>query len=186
MASGVTRKQFIIQNENLDIHQKKVDGKTKGSKTATKKSGVGFGSRKALNDITNKSSFNREASSKNKKPLKEDFNVAEEKFLHDHNKCIKEQQAMLNKFKLDLVLPGHDSASTAEYLKSKQVAVALDSRRCSPEPVEMPIPELSVWIDSSIQRESPPCSPMHCDYPPSSPFAWQFDVEFELKQDNDI
>lgn len=84
-----------------------VSGKTNGSETAMKKGGVGLGVRKALNDITNKSLTNQEASSKKKNIPKQEFNVADEAFLHDHRKCIEAQQATMNTFYLDLVLPGH-------------------------------------------------------------------------------
>lgn len=83
-----------------------LDGKMKSSKTAKKKGGLGHGSRKALNDITNKSSLHHEASSKKMNIPKEELNVAEEMFLHDHRKCIEAQKSALNTFYLDLVLPG--------------------------------------------------------------------------------
>lgn len=87
-----------------------VDAKAKSSKTAFKKGGVGgIGGRKALKDITNKSSVKSEISSRKnvKIPPKEEFNIADEGFLHDHKKCIEEQEAALNHFDLNLVLPGH-------------------------------------------------------------------------------
>lgn len=66
------------------------------------------GTRKALNDITNKTSTHQEvlASSKKETLPKEEFNVAEERFLHDHRKCIEAQQNALAAFQLELVLPG--------------------------------------------------------------------------------
>lgn len=81
MARRAIGKQLIIPNENLYIQRKEpnASGKSKCSKTATKKGGVDFGSRKALNDITNKI-LPKEASSKKKTLPKEDFNVAEEVF----------------------------------------------------------------------------------------------------------
>ena len=85
-----------------------VDGRVNGlKKTVTKK-----GDRKALNDITNKSSNIRiEETSTTKKnvPKKDElFDVAQEMFLHDHKKCIEsQQQSGMNSFYLDLVLPGH-------------------------------------------------------------------------------
>lgn len=83
------------------------DGATRSSKTVAKKGEGGLGTRKALQDITNKSSLHPEASIKKKDPQKEEFNVAEEMFLHDHQKCIEAQQAAFNNFDLNLVLPGH-------------------------------------------------------------------------------
>ena len=85
-----------------------VDGGANGlKKTVTKKEG-----RKALNDITNKSSNIRiedTLTTKENVPKKEElFNVAQEMFLHDHKKCIEsQQQSGMNSFYLDLVLPGH-------------------------------------------------------------------------------
>ncbi|BBH02316.1 hypothetical protein Prudu_012847 [Prunus dulcis] len=88
MARRAIGEQLIILNENLYIQHASVNvvlpsiepnagGKSKCSKTATKIGGVGFESRKALNDITNKI-LPKEASSKKKTLPKEDFNVAEE------------------------------------------------------------------------------------------------------------
>lgn len=84
------------------------DGSVKQSKTATKKSGgFALGNRKALNDITNKAVVRQETSSRKKKVQKEEINnVAEERFLHDHNKCIEEKEATSISSFLDLVLPG--------------------------------------------------------------------------------
>lgn len=73
-------------------------------------------SRRALNDITNKSSsVSQEVHPKRKDSVKEEFHVAdhkefsiaEEGFLHDHSKCIEAQKAALDAFQLDLVLPGY-------------------------------------------------------------------------------
>ncbi|KAJ4721636.1 Protein PATRONUS 2 [Melia azedarach] len=190
MATRVTKGPLIIQNENLDVCNKKAiaDGKTKSTKAVTKKGGVGFGSRKALNDITNKSSIHQETSSKKKNLPKEEFNVAEEMFLHDHNKCIEAQQAAKNAFCLDLVLPGHGSVSAAAAEpNSEQAKSDLESPRCYPEPEELPMSEFSDFIDSSTKLASPPCSPVGLDSPLSSAFAWQFEeVNFVLKQDNDV
>ncbi|XP_065622147.1 protein PATRONUS 2 [Quercus suber] len=176
MASRFAQRQLIIPNENFDVHPKKkanVDGKVNGLiKTVTKK-----GDRKALNDITNKSSNIRiEDTSTTKKnvPKKEElFDVAQEMFLHDHKKCIEsqKQQSGMNSFYLDLVLPGHDSAD-------------LYSPCCYPEQVELPMAD---WLESSTDWTSPPCSPLHWDSPPSTPFAWESEVvEFVLKQEVDI
>nr|XP_023876441.1 protein PATRONUS 2 [Quercus suber] len=185
MASRFAQRQLIIPNENFDVHPKKkanVDGKVNGLiKTVTKK-----GDRKALNDITNKSSNIRiEDTSTTKKnvPKKEElFDVAQEMFLHDHKKCIEsqKQQSGMNSFYLDLVLPGHDSVRNAENQESKQAKADLYSPRCYPEPVELPMADLLDWT-------SPPCSPLHWDAPPSTPFAWESEVvEFVLKQEADI
>lgn len=68
-------------------------GKGKSSLAAPKKYGAGFGSRKALYDITNKSKLQPQASLKtSKSPEVVDFDIAKEGYLHDHRKCIEQQQ----------------------------------------------------------------------------------------------
>ncbi|XP_057953625.1 protein PATRONUS 2-like [Malania oleifera] len=186
MANQCTQRQMLIQNENLGIHHKKVaaDNKTKSFRTGAKKLKAGVGSRKALNDITNKSTLPQEVSSK-KKNLSEEFNIAEEMILHDHKKCIEAQQAALPLgFILDTLLPGHDSVFPAEYPDPKEAKDDQDSPRCYPEPVELPMSEFSHWLHSSPEWDSPQSSPVHWDSPPTSPFAFE-PVEFQLKDDNE-
>uniref|UniRef100_A0A5B7BRK1 Protein PATRONUS 2 n=1 Tax=Davidia involucrata TaxID=16924 RepID=A0A5B7BRK1_DAVIN len=189
MTTHLTQGRLIIQDENLHIHNKKavVDGKTKSSKPATKKGGAGFGSRKALNDITNKSSLQHEASSSRKKDLlKNEFNIAEEMFLHDHKKCIEEQRRAMEPCFLDTVLPGHDSVSSVQFPESELTKTDIDSPRCYPEPVELPMFEFSDWLESSSRWDSPRSSPILWDSLLSSPFKWDFEpVEFRLKQEDD-
>lgn len=71
------------------------------------------GARKALNDITNKSGVQPKASSKNKQiasaatatAVKGEINIAGEMYLHDHSKCIKEQQNLWDDhFSADILL----------------------------------------------------------------------------------
>lgn len=90
-------------------------GQSRSLKTAPKKDGQGLVTRRALNDITNKSSsVGAEVHPKKKDAGKKEvhvadhkeFNIAEERFLHDHSKCVEAQQTALNAFRLDLVLPG--------------------------------------------------------------------------------
>ena len=83
-----------------------VGGNSKNGKTIAKKAG-GLGNRKALDNITNKSTLHHEKSLKNKHLPKEEFNIAEEKFLHDHKKCIEARKAASEPCFLDIVLPGH-------------------------------------------------------------------------------
>jgi hypothetical protein len=64
-----------------------------------------MGGRKALNDITNKKSIQPEASSRKKNFPKEDINIKEEMFSHNHTKCIEAQKAAMCSFNLDAVLP---------------------------------------------------------------------------------
>ncbi|GKV26243.1 hypothetical protein SLEP1_g35587 [Rubroshorea leprosula] len=183
--SRATQRPLKFQNENSSIQMNKatVSGKTNGSETATKKGGEGLGVRKALNDITNKSSTNQAASSKKKNIRKQEFNVAEEAFLHDHKKCIKaQQQPRTNTFYLDLVLPGHDSVNTAEYPPSEE------GKTDSPpfdliEQEDLFTSEFSDRMEASTQRKSPPYSPIGQDALPSSPVACKSkDVEFVLNQ----
>ncbi|KAL6976599.1 hypothetical protein U1Q18_025387 [Sarracenia purpurea var. burkii] len=185
MASHLTQGRLIIQDENFDIHRKNLvpDGR---SKPANKKGGTGLGCRKALNDITNKSSLHHEASSRKMNLLKEDFNIEDEKFLHDHEKCIEAQLKGMEPCFLDIVLPGHDSVSHFEDHASEKTESGLDSPRCYPEPVELPMSEFSDWLAVSTQSDSPPSSPLRWDSPPSSPFAWKLLIEpvnFVLKEE---
>lgn len=182
MTSHYTQGKLIIQNENLDLHIKKAadDGKTKNFKTSTKKGGVGFGTRKALNDITNKSSVHHEASSRKKNLPKEDFDIAEEMFLHDHKKCFEAQQAAMKPCFLDTVLPGHGSIAPAQPPECTSTEAEVNSPRF--QLPEIPMSEFSDWLQSSTCWISPSSSPTHWDSPPVSPFSLQFEaVEFLLK-----
>lgn len=119
----------------IEFAEVSVDGKSKSSKPVAKKGGLARESRKALNDITNKSSINLEASSKQKNSQNrkcntvddgylhrhfeaeslskkksaenEKLNIAEECFLHDHSKCIEAQKPASEQNFWDTVLPGH-------------------------------------------------------------------------------
>lgn len=105
-----------------------LDGKSKISRPLARKGGVALESRKALNDITNKSSIHPEATSQSKKTEKkrtdivskldalsrknisvnEKLNIAEEGFLHDHSKCIEAHKPAESEHHFwDTVLPGH-------------------------------------------------------------------------------
>ncbi|KAA8549851.1 hypothetical protein F0562_001535 [Nyssa sinensis] len=177
MATHLTQGRLIIQDENLDIHNKKavIDGKTKTSKPATKKGGAGFGNRKALNDITNKSFLQHEQSLRKKNLSKDEFNIAEEMFLHDHKKCIEAQRRAIEPCFLDTVLPVHDSVSSVEIPKSELAKTEIDGPCCYPEPVELPMSKFSDWLESSTQWDSPRSSPIRWDSPLSSPFKWDFE-----------
>lgn len=89
--------------------------KSKNSKTGGKKGGSGIASRKALNDITNKASLHPETSIKIKNLPKEDINVKEEMFLHDHKKCIEAQKATMRNFDLETVLPNDGNPSYLDF-----------------------------------------------------------------------
>ncbi|XP_057500292.1 protein PATRONUS 2-like [Actinidia eriantha] len=188
MASHLAQGRLMIQDENIDIHHKNfvVDGTSRSSKPASKKGGAGFGSRKALNDITNKSSIHHEASSRKTNLPKEKFNIAEEMFLHDHKKCIEAQLKVTEPCFWDTVLPGHDSVSQIEDLDSSQAKTDLDGPQCYPEPVELSMSEFSDWLAVSTQWRSPPSSPSQWDSQPSSPFAWELEpVHFVFKEEDD-
>ncbi|KAG4402803.1 hypothetical protein GLYMA_02G280600v4 [Glycine max] len=117
MAKFVAPSHLIIKDENLNLHSKKTT-KSKNSKTNGKKGGSGTAGRKALNDITNKSSLHHpEAPVKKRNLPKEDINVKEEMFLHDHKKCIEAQNAAMRSFNLETVLPQDDSISILEQIK---------------------------------------------------------------------
>jgi len=94
----------------FDIVEAVAAGKGKSSLAAPKKNGAGFGSRKALHDITNKSKLQPQASSTTRKDVEGvDFDIAKEGFLHDHSKCIEEQQQDQwdSYFSEHIILHGH-------------------------------------------------------------------------------
>lgn len=188
MASQLTQHRLLIQDENLNINQKKpiVDEKGKSSKTTNIRKGrLGLGIRKALSDITNKPTVQRETLTRTKNAPKEDFHIAEEKFLHDHNKCIEAQKVATEPSFLDTVLPGHDSMSFG-FSESNPTKADDESTPCYPEPVELPMSEFSDWLQSSSRWESPHSCPTCWNSPPSSPLAWKFEpVQFMLRQEND-
>ncbi|XP_059668950.1 protein PATRONUS 2-like [Cornus florida] len=158
----------------------------KSSKQPTlNKGGPGFGNRKALKEITNKSSLPREASSKKKNFPKEELNIAQEMVLHSHKKCIEAQVAAMRPPFWDPVLPGYDSVSSVEFPESRPAKTDIDSPHCYPKPVELSMSEFSDMLVLSTNWDSPQSSPLHQDSQPSSPFAWEFEpVEFLLKQED--
>ncbi|KAI3450026.1 hypothetical protein Pfo_006691 [Paulownia fortunei] len=211
MERPLTLKPLSIQDENSAIHRKKatVDGKSRTSKPVAKKGGVALESRKALNDITNKSSIHLEASSqkrssqnktcnivedrylhhhgfeaeallKKKSSINEKLNIAEEGFLHDHSKCIEAQKAASELNFWDTVLPGHDSADLI--MEEAKSDPDVDSMCCYPELEELSMSEFSDWFKS--RWKSPPSSPISWGSPPPSPFSWELEpVELMLKED---
>ncbi|KAL6984146.1 hypothetical protein U1Q18_017521 [Sarracenia purpurea var. burkii] len=187
MASRRTQGRLIIQDENFDL----VAGGR--SKPPSKNGGTGLGCRKALYDITNKSSLHHEASSRKMNLSKEEFNIEDEMFLHDHKKCIEEQLKRRGPCLLDKVLPGHDSVSHFKDPVSEQTEFGLDSPRCfslvSIAPSES-CPSSPLRWDSPTSspfawKLSPPSSPLQWDSPPSPPWAWSAwsPVNFVLKEE---
>ncbi|CAN8256532.1 unnamed protein product [Cochlearia groenlandica] len=191
MANTTLRGHMIFNDENALAHVKKVvvaAGKGKTSLAAPKKHGAGFASRrKALNDITNKSKLKPQASSKTNKNVAEgaDFDIAKEGFLHDHRKCVEEQEK--NQwdcyFSDHINLHGHDSTIKDETKDEED-----KSSNSWYEVKEIPIEEeYSDLLVCSTQWLSPPDSPIrdHSSLP-SSPLPWHFEtVEFKLKEDED-
>ncbi|KAF8090357.1 hypothetical protein N665_0478s0017 [Sinapis alba] len=190
MANMNALQQMIFPDENAPIHRKKsvtaASVKTKGTVLGQKKPG---GARKALNDITNKSGVHHpKASSKNKQmastAAKGEINITGEMYLHDHSKCIKEQQNLWDDhFSADILLH-HDSSSVKEkHLKyDKEMMDDKNNLTCE-EPEEIPSPKLTDWLKSSTPWRSPirHGSMMM----PSTPLAWRFDsAEFTLKEDH--
>lgn len=82
-----------------------MNGKTKNAKVDGKKIPLAPAGRKALSDITNKKPLFPEASSRKKNLPKEEINVKEEMFLHDHKKCLEAQKEAMNTLNLEMVLP---------------------------------------------------------------------------------
>ncbi|KAK4607393.1 hypothetical protein RGQ29_001293 [Quercus rubra] len=177
----IETKKNVPKEEGLSIlepcstskHQANVDGKVSGLKKAVTKKG----DCKALNDSTNKLSNIRI----------EDKDVAQEKFLHDHSKCIESRQKSgMNSFDLDLVLPGHkhehghDSGCTTKHQESEKAKADPYNPCCDPEQVESREAGLS-----STDQTSPPWSPSNSDSSVSTPFALEYeDVDFKLEDED--
>uniref|UniRef100_A0A1J3GFW4 Protein PATRONUS 2 n=1 Tax=Noccaea caerulescens TaxID=107243 RepID=A0A1J3GFW4_NOCCA len=191
MANTILRGPMIFQDENALAHEKKAvaAGKGKSSLAAPKKNGAGFGSRRALDDITNKSKLQPQASSKTNKKNPEgvDFDIAKEGFLHDHSKCIEQQQQQNqwdSYFSQHIIL---DSNNTKERIHEHDVKDGDDKSSSSntwDELKEIPMEEFSDLLECS----TPPDSPTHSYHSslPSSPLPWHFEaVEFNLKEDED-
>ncbi|KAG2294753.1 protein PATRONUS 1-like [Brassica napus] len=192
MANMNTLQQMIFPDENAPIHRKKSVAaasvkSTKGTVLGQKKKPGG--ARKALNDITNKSGAHPKASSKNKQlvsaatALKGEINIAGEMFLHDHSKCIKEQQSLWDDhFSADILLH-HDSSSVkGKHLKYDTEMMDGKNNLTCEEPEEIPSPKMTDWLKSSTPWRSPV---RHGSLMmPSTPLAWRFDSdEFTLKED---
>ncbi|MCL7034453.1 hypothetical protein MKW94_012038 [Papaver nudicaule] len=96
---------FINSNVKSNIKGDAVGGKSKVL-DGQKKAGLGGGVRRALGDITNsnKLSVNQESKKDNPKKLND---IAGERFLHDHKKCIKSRNSEMDR-KLLLKTLGFD------------------------------------------------------------------------------
>ncbi|CAI9262650.1 unnamed protein product [Lactuca saligna] len=179
MSNQLIQQRLIIQNENSNIIPKKTMMISEEKKKS--KLGLGKGSRKALNDITNKPKIHQhqEASTKkkNSQKEKEEFNIAEERFLHDHNKCIQAQQTITESMFWDIVLPGHYGNLPLEAHLSDPLKIDHYT------PVELEMSEFCDWMELGPPSESP----LHLESTPCSPCAWDFEeVEFFLKPEIDI
>ncbi|KAL1832146.1 protein PATRONUS 1 isoform X2 [Daucus carota subsp. sativus] len=188
MTTPCTQRPLIIQDENLGIHHRKkgTEGTVKSSKPAAKKGQV-LGSRKALNDITNKSSLHPSVSTKKKSAAKEEFNIAGEKFLHDHTKCIETNRKAMESSFWETVFPKHDTLSNVVFSESVVAKNDPESPRFYPEPVELPMSEFVDWLQPLSELDSQPSSPIYWDSLPASPFQWDKveHVEFVLKEEMD-
>ncbi|KAL0743677.1 hypothetical protein Bca4012_085190 [Brassica carinata] len=163
--------------------------KSKGSVLGQKKKPGG--ARKALNDMTNKSAgVHPKASSKNKQiassgSAKCETNVAGERFLHDHSRCMKEQQSLWDDhFSADILLHHDSSCIKEKHLKhDTEMMDAKENFTCEEQPEEISSPKLNDWLKSST---TPWRSPVRHGsmMMPSTRLAWQFDSdEFTLKDD---
>ncbi|KAL8161363.1 hypothetical protein V2J09_012852, partial [Rumex salicifolius] len=176
---------FAWQFEPVEFALK--DEKTKNIKRAAKKGSEGITARKPLGDLTNKKDIHVEVTTKKLPAPQNEFNIAEECFLHDHSKCIDANNAALKLSLLDLILPKCGKLAEFCFSSISQYRVftnCQDSVRqvedlvSSLDPVEFEIPDLSQW-------DSPPPLYKHSGSPPSSFFSWQFEpVEFALQDDN--
>ncbi|CAH8260439.1 unnamed protein product [Arabidopsis lyrata] len=190
MANMNALQQMIFPDENAPIHRKKsvtaASVKSKGTVLGQKKPG---GARKALNDITNKSGIHAKASSKNKQiasaaAAKDEIDIAGERFLHDHSKCIKEQQSLWDDhYSSDLILLHHESSIKEKHLNYDIEKMDAKNNLTYEEPEEMASPKLSDWLKNSTPWRSPI---RHGSMMPSTPLAWRFDSsEFTLKEHSD-
>ncbi|KAG7581908.1 hypothetical protein ISN44_As08g015370 [Arabidopsis suecica] len=190
MANMNALQQMIFPDENAPIHRKKsvtaASVKSKGTVLGQKKPG---GARKALNDITNKSGIHAKASSKNKQiasaaAVKDEIDIAGERFLHDHSKCIKEQQSLWDDhYSSDLILLHHESSIKEKHRSYDIEKMDAKNNLTYEEPEEMASPKLSDWLKNSTPWRSPI---RHGSMMPSTPLAWRFDSsEFTLKEDSD-
>uniref|UniRef100_A0A7N0UTH5 Uncharacterized protein n=1 Tax=Kalanchoe fedtschenkoi TaxID=63787 RepID=A0A7N0UTH5_KALFE len=175
-----SRGSLIIKDDNLGANLQKKDGVNGNGKnilTGNKKGAQGLVNRKALNDITNKSVARQEVAPKRNNVAKEELNVKDERFLHDHRKCEEAHRKAGMPCFFETVLPGIDLKHVEKSKRSQQLETDPESPRCYPEPMEEPEPELS-------NGNSPRISPLGEDWdsPPSSPLAWLLEpVEFTLK-----
>ncbi|CAM8886707.1 hypothetical protein QQ045_028159 [Rhodiola kirilowii] len=182
------RGSLIIKDENLGVNLQKKDGKGKNVLTTNKKGGGGLGSRKALNDITNKSVVHQEVATKRNNVTKE-FNVKDERFLHDHKKCEEAHRKAGMSCFLETVLPGIDFNHVEKSKKSQPPETTPESPRSYPEPMEEPEHELSGSLNSINGWNSPLTSPFSwdSDSPPLTPLHWLLEpVELTLKPATEV
>ncbi|RZC72421.1 hypothetical protein C5167_035577 [Papaver somniferum] len=106
---------LINSNTKSNFKGDAVGGKLKVLSDGQKKAGLGGGVRKALRDITNsrKLSLNQEPKKNNPKKLN---GIAGERFLHDHQKCIKSQNSEMDG-KLLLKTLGFDDDFSVQWSK---------------------------------------------------------------------
>lgn len=112
----------------FNIEESVAAGKGKSSLAAPKKYGAGFVSRKALHDITNKSKLQPQASSKTyKSPEVVDFDIAKEGYLHDHRKCIEQQQNQWDSYLSEhIILHAHGNHYLSSFFFFVYASIALN------------------------------------------------------------
>ncbi|KAI3985541.1 hypothetical protein MKX01_026034 [Papaver californicum] len=135
-------------NSNMKSNFKVSDGQ--------KKAGLGGGGvRKALGDITNsrKLSLNQESKKNNPKKLND---IAGERFLHDHQKCIKSQNSEMDRKLLLKTLGFDDRADLSVQLSKPGLVPAPLPPKLSLKPlVYDEIPELLYEIRSPRRCRTP-------------------------------
>ncbi|KAG6586071.1 Protein PATRONUS 1, partial [Cucurbita argyrosperma subsp. sororia] len=117
----------------------------RSSKIIHKKGLAGSG-RKALNDITNKSTCRQDAPLRKQERAKEEIDVGVKRFLHDHDKCVDARKATMSAFLL-----GSCSSWTwthcpkLDVIRPIKQRIDVDAPQCYPDPDELFIPELPNW-----------------------------------------
>ncbi|KAI3843147.1 hypothetical protein MKX03_008538 [Papaver bracteatum] len=114
---------FINSNVKSNFKGETVGGKSKVS-DGPKKAGLGGGGvRKPLGDITNSRKLSLKQEVKNTNPKKTN-DIAGERFLHDHQKCIKSQNCEMDS-KLLLKTLGFDDEFSVQLSKTRIVPASL-------------------------------------------------------------
>ncbi|KAK9153647.1 hypothetical protein Sjap_001127 [Stephania japonica] len=163
--SRVRAPGLILQTENMALPPKGATAKKiTSSVSKTVKGGKALGNRKPLQDISNSSAITNDASKRKKNQEKNEKNILQEGFLHDHKKCVEAQRAGMDKQLFDAFLSEHGLLSPCPTSpKSKEPEAYIAS---APRFLELElVPELPTMDDDVAFRCS---SPIFCDSPPRS------------------